>query len=39
LLFGGEQALFVDNGLGGYLTEIGLAKSFLAYAEWSDPDG
>lgn len=37
LVLGREHALFVDNGLGGHLAEIGLAKSFLAFAEWSDP--
>ena len=36
LLFGKEQALFVDNGLGHQLEELGLAKSFLAFAEWSE---
>jgi hypothetical protein len=39
LVLGQEHALFVDNGLGGYLAEIGLAKPFLAFAEWSDPEG
>lgn len=39
LALGQEHALFVDNGLGGYLAEVGLAKPFLAFAEWSDPDG
>jgi hypothetical protein len=36
LIFGEEHALFIDNGLGAYLEEIGLAKSFLAFAEWSE---
>lgn len=36
LLFGEAECLFVDNGLGHYLEEVQLAKSFLAYAEWSD---
>jgi hypothetical protein len=36
LILGEQHALYVDNGLGGYLAELGLAKSFLAYAEWSD---
>lgn len=35
LLFGRKRALFVDNGLGRHLEELGLAKSFVAYAEWS----
>jgi len=36
LIFGQEYALFVDNGLGHQLEELGLAKSFLAFAEWSE---
>jgi hypothetical protein len=36
LLFGQKHALFVDNGLGQQLEELGLAKSFLAFAEWSE---
>jgi len=36
VLFGRQQSLFVDNGLGHHLEELGLAKSFLAFAEWSD---
>jgi hypothetical protein len=35
LAFGPEHALFVDNGLGNHLEELRLAKSFLAFAEWS----
>jgi hypothetical protein len=35
LLQGKQYALYVDNGLGHHLERIGLAKSFLAYAEWS----
>ena len=35
LLFGPQYSLFVDDGLGHYLEEIGLAKSFLAFAEWT----
>ena len=34
LFFGRRYALFVDNGLGHQLEELGLAKSFLAFAEW-----
>ena len=30
------QYLFIDNGLGEYLTHIGIAKTFLAYATWSE---
>jgi len=36
VIFGPEHALFVDNGLGQELEELGLAKSFLAFAEWTD---
>lgn len=36
LLFGRRHALFVDNGLGQHLEREGLARSFLAFAEWSD---
>jgi hypothetical protein len=38
LLFGQKHALFVDNGLGHQLEELGLAKSFLAFAEWSESE-
>ena len=36
IVFGVEYSLFVDNGLGEYLTRIDLAKSFVAYAEWDE---
>jgi hypothetical protein len=36
LLLGSKHALFVDNGLGQYLVELGLARPFLAYAEWDE---
>lgn len=36
LLEGERFALFVDNGLGEYLAELGLAKVFVAYAEWDE---
>ncbi|WP_152670219.1 hypothetical protein [Lysobacter capsici] len=36
ILLGPRHALRVDNGLGEYLTQIGLARSFLAYAEWDE---
>jgi hypothetical protein len=36
VLFGQKYALFVDNGLGEYLAEVGLAKPFLAFAEWDE---
>jgi hypothetical protein len=35
-LFGRQHALFVDNGLGQYLVNLGLARPFLAYAEWDE---
>jgi hypothetical protein len=38
LLFGREHSLFVDNGLGYHLEEVGLAKSFLAFSEWSEDE-
>ena len=43
MLAGKKYALYIDNGLGEYLTQIGLAKSFLVFAEWEeslywDPD-
>lgn len=37
LLLGRHHSLFVDNGLGHHLEELGLARSFLAFAEWPDP--
>ncbi len=36
LLHGQEHSLRLSNGLGGYLEEAGLARSFLAYAEWDE---
>jgi hypothetical protein len=36
LAFGRRHALFLDNGLGHHLEELGLARSFVAFAEWSD---
>ncbi len=36
LLWGPEYCLWIDDGLGEYLTRIGLAKPFLAYAEWQE---
>lgn len=36
LLFGPEHMLRVDDGLGGHLPTLGLAKPFLAYAEWEE---
>jgi hypothetical protein len=39
ILRGRQHALFVDNGLGHHLEQVGLAKSFLAFAEWSDDPG
>lgn len=37
LLFGGGEALLVGNGLGGHLAREGLARPFLAFAEWDEP--
>lgn len=37
ILFGPEYMLRVDDGLGGHLPTLGLAKPFLAYAEWDEP--
>ena len=36
IFVGVKHSLYVDNGLGEYLTRIGVAKSFLAYAEWTE---
>lgn len=36
LLLGRNYALHVDNGLGEYLTRIGLARSFVVFAEWDE---
>jgi hypothetical protein len=38
VLFGRQRALFVDNGLGEYLAQVGLAKPFLAFAEWEESE-
>lgn len=38
LLFGPNYALYVDNGLGHYLEEVGIARSFLAFGEWSESE-
>lgn len=36
LFLGIEGAIFIDNGLGEYLTHLGLATSFVAFAEWME---
>jgi hypothetical protein len=36
IVFGRRHALFVDNGLGEYLVQLGLARPFLAFAEWDE---
>ena len=36
VLFGREYALRIDDGLGGHLVELGLAKPFLVWSEWQD---
>lgn len=38
VLVGGPRfALHIENGLGEYLVHLGLAKPFLAWAEWDEP--
>ncbi len=37
LLRGPRYSLYVDNGLGQHLEQLGLAKSFIAFAEWTEP--
>jgi hypothetical protein len=36
LIQGPKYALHMDDGLGGYLAIIGIAKPFLAYTEWEE---
>jgi hypothetical protein len=36
LLQGARYYLWVDDGLGEYLAQLGLAKPFLAWAEWDE---
>lgn len=36
VLFGRKYDLRIDDGLGGHLTELGLAKPFLVWSEWED---
>ena len=36
VVYGKQHALRLSNGLGGYLEEAGLARSFLTYAEWEE---
>jgi hypothetical protein len=36
VLGGSEHCLHVDDGLGGHLSAIGLAKPFLVFAEWKE---
>jgi len=35
-LQGSQYCLRIDDGLGGYLAEIGLAKPFLVFSEWEE---
>jgi hypothetical protein len=35
-LQGSEHCLRIDDGLGGHLAKIGLAKPFLVYSEWEE---
>jgi len=36
LVLGTRGAIFIDNGLGEYLTQLGIAKSFTAFADWTE---
>jgi hypothetical protein len=36
-LAGDKYALHIENGLGEYLVRLGLAKPFIAWAEWDEP--
>lgn len=36
-LSGDRYALHIENGLGEYLVRLGIAKSFLGWAEWDEP--
>jgi len=36
ILLGSRYCLCMDDGLGGHLPRIGLAKPFLAYSEWTE---
>jgi len=36
IIMGKKYCLHINNGLGAYLTKLGLAKSFTAYAEWKE---
>ena len=37
LVGGPRYALHIENGLGEYLVRLGLAKPFVAWAEWDEP--
>jgi hypothetical protein len=39
LASGPAYALHIENGLGEYLVRLGLAKPFVAWAEWDEPLG
>ena len=36
VLLGINHSLFVDNGLGRYIEDHGIAKRFVAYGEWTE---
>jgi hypothetical protein len=36
LLFGPDYCLYLDDGLGGCLEDLGMAKAFLVHAEWEE---
>ena len=38
ILLGIDHSLYVDNGLGRYIEDYGLAKRFVAYGEWHDKE-
>lgn len=35
IFLGLEGAIYIDNGLGEYITQLGIAKSFKVYSEWN----
>jgi len=37
ILFGSPHCLRMDDGLGGYLANLDIAKPFLVYSEWVEP--
>jgi len=39
MVSGPQYCLRIDNGLGGYLETLGIAKPFLVWSEWSEDGG